>query len=119
VTDPEVETDSHGQPDFYRVLEPAHLVVTRGDEVLVDRRIADSVAAWARIHDFDGQRLIVSRGPYEPAMPEESFLLIDLSTGEATEIFEAGGTEATFTGPDTDWNGPSEYPTFPDRSPAR
>jgi hypothetical protein len=53
VTDPEVETDSHGRPDFYRVLEPAHLVITQGDEVLVDLRIADSAAAWARIHDLD------------------------------------------------------------------
>jgi hypothetical protein len=108
VTDPVVETDSEGQPS--QMVEPAHLIIADGEEVLVDTRIADADQAWATIHDFDGQRLIVSRGPYEPAMPEESFVLIDLSTGELTEILVAGGTRATFTGADADWNGPVVAP---------
>lgn len=108
VTEPEVETDSEGQPS--KVLEPAHLVIADESGILVDTRIADSDQAWATIHDFDGQKLIISRGPYEPAMPEESFLLVDLATGEAHEIFKAGATRATFTGADTDWNGPVQTP---------
>ena len=110
VTEPEVERDAEDQPS--QILEPAHLVIADGDEILVDATIADPDQAWATIHDFDGQRLIISRGPYEPAMPEESFLLVDLATGEAAEIFKAGGTKATFTGPDTDWNGPVRPPSI-------
>lgn len=108
VTEPDVERDAEDQPA--KILEPAHLVVAEGEEVLVDTRIADPAQAWATIHDFDGRRLIVSRGPHEPAMPEESFLLVDLASGDATEIFRAGGTKATFTGADTDWDGPVRSP---------
>lgn len=111
VTEPEVDRDGEGQPS--QILEPAHLVVTEGETVLVDTRIAEPDQAWATIHDFDGQRLIVSRGPHEPAMPEESFILIDLATGEVTEVFRAGGTRATFTGADSDWTGPVQTPNLP------
>lgn len=103
ITQPEVELDAENQ--VRRVIEPAHLVVAGSGGVLFDTRIAHPDEAWATIHDFDGERLIISRGPYEPAMPEESFLLVDLATGLATEIFKAGGTKATFTGPDSDWTG--------------
>lgn len=108
VTEPEVERDAENQPS--EILEPAHLVIANGERVLIDTRIADADQAWATIHDFDGQRLIVSRGPFEPAMPEESFLLVDLATGEAIEIFKAGGTKTTFVGADSDWNGPVQMP---------
>ena len=104
VTDPEVNTDPEGQPT--EVLEPAHLTVTKGDEVLIDVPIGTIDEAWVRIHDFDGQRLILSRGPFEPAMPEETFLLLDLSTGSASELFVASGTRATLTSADSDWTGP-------------
>ncbi len=103
VTDPEVNTDQEGQPSD--ILEPAHLTVTKDSEVLFDVPIGTDNEAWVRIHDFDGQRLILSRGPFEPAMPEETFLLIDLSTGTVAEMFVASGTRATFTGADTDWTG--------------
>lgn len=108
VTDPEVETDSEGQPS--EILEPAHLIVAQGDELLVDVRIGDLDEAWARVHDFDGQNVILSRGPFEPAMPEETFLLIDLATGEVTGSFVEGGTRATLTGADIDWTGPVQTP---------
>lgn len=111
VTEPEVERDSENQPS--RILEPAHLVVADAEEILVDTRIADPDQAWATIHDFDGQRIIISRGPYEPAMPEESFLLVDLATGDASEIFRAGGAKATFVGADSDWKGPVRTPVTP------
>lgn len=108
ITDPEVELDTEGQPS--RILEPARLVVASDERTLVDVSIAPLQRAWARIHDFDGQRVIVSRGPFEPAMPAESFLLVDLATGEVTEIFEAAGTNATFTGADREWTGPVRTP---------
>lgn len=108
VTDPEVNTDQEGQPTD--ILEPAHLIVSRGDEVLVDLPIGTGDEAWVRIHDFDGQRIIISRGPFEPAMPEETFLLIDLATGSASELFVASATRAAFTGADTDWTGPVQQP---------
>lgn len=108
VTDPEVNTDQEGQPTD--VLEPAHLIVTKDDEVLIDVAISTNDEAWLRIHDFDGRRLILSRGPFEPAMPDETFLLIDLSTGNVTEMFVASGTRATLTGADTDWTGPVQEP---------
>ncbi|HXV72781.1 MAG TPA: hypothetical protein VEB69_15435 [Acidimicrobiia bacterium] len=107
-TEPEVERDTENQPS--RILEPAHLVVADSQGVLVDIRIGDVDQAWATIHDFDGQRIIISLGPYEPAMPEESFLLVDLATGDAREIFRAAGTKATFVGADPDWRGPVVAP---------
>lgn len=106
VTQPEVEWDSEGQPS--QVLEPAHLIVAEGDLQLVDIRVGGFYEPWARIHDFDGQTIIVSRGPFEPAMPEETFLLIDLAEGAVTKSFVAGGTSATLTGLDVAWTGPVE-----------
>jgi hypothetical protein len=104
VTDPESEWDAEGQPE--EIHEPARLVIADGDDVLIDVTVGSLEQAWATIHDFNGQMLILSRGPFEPAMPEESFFLIDLETGEATFLFVAGGTRATFTGGDVDWSGP-------------
>jgi hypothetical protein len=108
VTDPEFNTDQEGQPTD--VLEPARLTVTNDSEVLIDVSIGTDSEAWVRIHDFDGQRLILSRGPFEPAMPDETFLLIDLSTGHVSEMFVASGTRATLTGADADWTGPVQEP---------
>jgi hypothetical protein len=108
VTEPKVERDAEGQPS--QILEPSHLVVAKGEEVLVDIAVGGVYEAWATIHDFDGQTLILSRGPYEPAMPEETFLLIDLALGQVTRSFIAGGTRATLTGEDVDWNGPVQVP---------
>lgn len=116
VTGPEVEFDAEGQPS--QVLEPAHLVVAEGEEVLVDLPIGGVYEAWATIHDFDGQTLIISRGPNEPAMAEATFLLIDLALGEVTRSFVAGGTRATLTGADVDWNGPVQVPDLGSYTPS-
>lgn len=110
VTDPRVARNAEGAVSH--VVEPAHLVVARGEEILFEVRIASLDRAWATIHDFDGQLLIISRGPYEPAMPEESFLLVDLAAGEAAEILRAGGTRATLTGPDSTWDGQVQAPAI-------
>lgn len=116
VTEPEVERDSEGQPS--QVLKPAHLIVARDEEVLVDLRIGGVYDAWATIHDFDGRTLIISRGPYEPAMPEETFLVIDLAEGAVTGWFEAGGTRATLAGADVEWDGPVLTPDLGSLTPS-
>jgi hypothetical protein len=103
VTQPEVTLDLEGFPD--EVVEPAHLVVTRNGEPVLDLRIGGPIEAYARIHDFDGQRLIVSRGPYEPALPPETFLVIDLACPGCTETFIEASATAALTGPDSDWTG--------------
>lgn len=108
VTTPEVVTDAEGQPT--EVLEPARLLVASEDVIVVDLEIGSVYETWATIHDFDGQRLIVSRGPFEPAAPEETFVVIDLASGEVTGSFIAGGTRATFTEGDSDWGGPVQIP---------
>lgn len=46
-------------------------------------------------------------------MSEGAFLLVDLATGEAEEIFKAGGTKATFTGADAQWAGPVQTAELP------
>lgn len=106
VTEPEIELDAEGQPA--EILEPARLMIAQDDEVLVDVAVGSVYEEWARIHDFDGQTLILSRGPFEPALPEETFLVIDLAAGEVTGSFNAGATVATLTGADVEWNGPVE-----------
>jgi hypothetical protein len=103
VTQPEVTLDPEGFPD--QVVEPAHLIVTRNGEVQLDLRIGGPVEAYARIHDFDGRRLIVSRAPYEPALPPETYLLVDLACDGCTETFVEAAATAALTGPDVDWAG--------------
>lgn len=108
ITDPDVEIDQEGQPS--EIHEPAHLVVARDGETLFDIPIGSVYEEWARLHDFDGRTLIVSRGPHEPAMPEETYLVIDLAEGDITGSFLAGGTQATLVGADIDWDGPVRTP---------
>lgn len=80
IVGPEFTEDTEGQPD--EVAAVAQLVITRASLVLLRTPVGGFYEAWARIHDFDGRRVIVSRGPFEPAIPEETFYLIDLATGE-------------------------------------
>jgi len=108
VTSPEVTLTFEGFPDD--VIEPPHLVITRGDETLLDLRIGGPVDAFARIHDFDGQHVIVSRAPYEPAIAPETYVVFDLGCPECTKAFVATGASATLTGADADWDGPVTEP---------
>jgi len=103
VTQPDVTRDGDGLVDG--VIEPAHLVVERDGEPVLNIRIGSEYEAWARIHDFDGRYLIVSVGPYEPAVPTETFYVIDLACADCTGVFTEGGATAALTGPDVDWNG--------------
>ncbi len=103
VTQPEVTLSFEGFPDD--VIEPAHLLISRDGETLLDLRIGGPVEAFARLHDFDGRRVIVSRGPYEPALPPETFFVIDLACPECTKTFIEAAATATLTGPDAEWDG--------------
>ncbi len=92
--------DAQGQPG--EVVDVANLVITHGDNELLRTPVGGFYEAWARIHDFDGRRVILSRGPFEPAIPDETFYLIDLATGEVEWLPEAAGTTAALRGADSD-----------------
>lgn len=85
---------------------------------MVDVQVGGAYEEWVRIHDFDGRNLILSRGPFEPAMPEETFLVIDLAEGIVTDWFIAGGASATLTGADVKWNGPVLTPDLGSLTPS-
>lgn len=104
VTAPEVTVDAEGQPAD--VTEPARLVVTDGSgTVVVDFPVGSFYAPWATLHDFDGRRVILSRAPFEPALPEESFFVVDLSCGACLRRFVTAAGRASLVGPDTEWDG--------------
>jgi hypothetical protein len=110
---PETELDAEGQP--VRIVEEARLVVRRAGEVIVDFPAATFYEPYARIHDFDGQRLLLSRGPYEPALPEETFTMLDLACAPCAASFRAAATFAAFTTRDSDWDGTgvaAQYPSL-------
>lgn len=117
VTAPSVLLDAEGQPT--QVTLPARLIVSSQDIILTedsegnleinlegphffDIAVSTLESPWARLHDFDGQRIIVSRGPFEPALPEESFLFIDLACGSCYTEFRAAAAWATLNGIDED-----------------
>ena len=103
VTEPEVVRDAVGQPS--EILEPAHLVVANGEEILLDTRIADPAEAWATIHDFDGQRLIISRGPSNRQCRRNRFYSW-ISQPERSQRSSGLEVPSNLTGPDSDWHGP-------------
>lgn len=84
----------------------------------MDLQIGGAYDAWATIHDFDGPTLIISRGPFEPASPEETFLVIDLAEGAVMGWLEAGGTSATLAGADVEWDGPVLTPELGSLTPS-
>lgn len=100
---PEVELDAEGQPR--RVIEYARLVVTAGEQVIFAMPAGSYYEPYARIHDFDGQRLIMSRGPYEPALPDETFTVLDLTCADCATQFRAAATSAAFTRAGSEWDG--------------
>lgn len=103
VTAPDVLLDAEGQPAEIR--EPAHLIVGRNGETVFDTVIGSATEEYPRLHDFDGRHLVISRGPFEPALPDETFFVIDLACAECVTTFSAAATFAVLTGPDTDWTG--------------
>lgn len=61
------------------------------------------------IHDFDGRTLVISRGPIEPAMADESFLVIDFACDRCTTSFTKAAASASLVAPDSIWNGPVSF----------
>lgn len=100
---PEVELDAEGQPA--RIVREARLVVRSGAETIFDAPAGTFYEPYARIHDFDGQSILLSRGPYEPALPDETFTMLDLSCTPCAARFTAAATSAAFTGLDSAWDG--------------
>lgn len=83
---------------------------------MIDIPVGGVYEEWVRLHDFDGRRLVISRGQFEPAMAEETFLLINLESGQIeSELIVAGGSAATLTGPDTVWDGKVTVPNLGSR----
>lgn len=117
VTAPSVLLDAEGQPT--EITAPGRLIVGSRDSILtrdgegnlevntdgpnlLDIVISTLESPWGRLHDFDGRRIIVSRGPFEPALPDESFLFIDLGCGNCYTVFRAAATWATLNEIDED-----------------
>ena len=77
--------------------------------VLVNAVVGTDQEPWVRIHDFDGRNLIISRGPIEPAMADESFFVIDFACDSCTTRFTASAASATLVATDTSWKGPVSF----------
>lgn len=103
IVGPEVALDDEGQP--VEIIEGARLVISRNDEIIADLPAGSVYEPYARIHDFDGQRVLIARGPYEPALPEETFTVLDLTCGACATTFRASATWAALTGVDSNWDG--------------
>lgn len=105
---PVFEEAEEGPPSVVEV--PARLQVTDATgTMVVDIQIGTEAEPLVRIHDFDGRNLILSRGPVEPAMPEETFLVLDLSCASCTASFTGAAATATLPGGDAEWDGPLDF----------
>ncbi|MBT8202772.1 MAG: hypothetical protein KJO87_05645, partial [Acidimicrobiia bacterium] len=100
---PETELDAEGQP--VRIVREARLIVRRGLDTIFESPAGTFYEPYARIHDFDGQRILTSRGPYEPALPEETFTMLDLACTQCAARFTSSATYAAFTDLDSAWDG--------------
>lgn len=65
---------------------------TDGDE-LARIEMGSENQPWARLHDFDGRRVIVSVEPQEPAFPPTTVYVIDLECIDCTEVVELPGAD--------------------------
>lgn len=99
IAGPGVLFDSDGQ--VAGIEDVAALEIIRDGEVALEIPVGGFYEAYARIHDFDGRFVIVSRGPFEPAMPDETYFVLDLETGETLSPGEHSGASAALLGPDT------------------
>lgn len=95
---PGVIFDAEGQ--VAGIEDVATLEILDDSGVILEIPVGGFYEAYARIHDFDGRHVIVSRGPFEPAMPEETYFVIDLETGEIQYPPVQGSASAALVGPD-------------------
>lgn len=70
------------------------LVVMRADGTELARiELGSQDQPWARLHDFDGRRVIASVEPLEPAFPPTTVYVIDLECADCTEVVELPGAD--------------------------
>ena len=100
IAGPGVLFDSEGE--VAGIEDVAELHILQDGEVVAEIPVGGFYEAYARIHDFDGRFVIISRGPFEPAMPEETYFLLDLETGETLYPGEHAGASASLLGRDVD-----------------
>ncbi len=92
VIPPDVVLDAEGQPRD--IAAPARLVLSQDGTPLLDLEVGGFYEPWVRLHDFDGQHLILSRGPFEPALPEETFILVDIACADCGLVWAAAASHA-------------------------
>lgn len=120
VTGPQIKWFEEGGLD--EVIEPAHLTVSRAPDgatptiPVFDIVIGTYEEEFARIHDFDGQRIVVSTGPYEPVSPPETFYIIDLACADCLITFRAGSTHVALNGSDVVPPDEVQVPALPQSS---
>jgi hypothetical protein len=100
ITGPGVVLDDEDQ--IVGIEDVAHLEIDHDGTEVLSVPVGGFYEAYVRIHDFDGRRVLISRGPFEPAMPEESYFLIDLATGETDHLPVMAGTSVTLLTPDVE-----------------
>ncbi len=72
-------------------------VLDEGGAVVASFPYGGSAAFVVDLNDFDGRRLMMSRGPEEPAQPLWEYVVVDLECPECTETFDAfAGTAALY-----------------------
>lgn len=67
---------------------PELVVMTTDGAELARIELGNENQPWARLHDFDGRRVIVSVEPLEPAFPPTTVYVIDLECADCTEVID-------------------------------
>jgi hypothetical protein len=78
---------------------PQTLEVTQDGAIVVSIPVGGFYEDRARIHDFDGRAVIVSRGTADQHVPE-TFFVIDLASGDLVRWSEGVHTQAALLTPD-------------------
>ncbi len=92
---------------------PAYLVIVDGEEeeVLFRQEISRRIYDFLYVDDFDGNRVVVVRAPYEPAIGIMTIFVVDFRCGpDCTERFHATGAATTLIG-----GGPVERGRFDEK----
>ena len=70
------------------------LVVAETDGTELARiELGSEQQPWARLHDFDGRRVVVSVEPMEPAFPPTTVYVIDLECADCTQMIDLEGAD--------------------------
>ncbi len=86
----EVDRGEIGEPLWPFAL-PVLVVQDVDGSDLVRMEVGSELEPIGRIHDFDGQRLIFSVEPYEPALPSRTVHVLDLGCAECATVVVSDG----------------------------